>query len=103
MKKNNIEPSVVNGKQSNKRWVKIGGHLYPHQFGTMKLTLDDLDKLEKAIKNGYKDYECDGGFFWGDDYQEESVEEYKKRDLDAVEHCRIEIKNGKEVFYYESW
>ena len=69
----------------------------------MKLTLDDLDKLEKAIKNGYKDYECDGGFFWGDDYQEETVKEYKEYDLEAVKSCKELINNGSEVFYYESW
>jgi len=103
MKKNNVEPSIVNGKQSKKAWTKVEGYIYPHQFGEMKLESSDLDELKKAIENGYKEYECDGGFFWGHEFQLETVEEYREQDLEAVETCKRMIEGGTEVFYGESW
>ena len=44
---------------------------------TEELVLD----LAEAISNNYKDYVAEDGFFWGQQFQEESVKEYKDEDI----------------------
>ena len=39
----------------------------------MELTEDDLLRLQEAINNRYADHPCEGGFFWGHQWQEEAV------------------------------
>ena len=45
---------------------------------------------------------CDGGFFWGHQFQEESMKEYKKIDLKFCKDALKWIKEGKEV-WYDCW
>jgi len=65
----------------------------------VQLTPQDLDKLEKAVKD--KDLPETGGFFFGTDSYED-YEEYLRDDLAFIEKAREAINDGDEV-YYSSW
>ena len=69
----------------------------------LELSLEDLELLEQAIKNDFWDYFCSDGFFWGQQFQEETVKEYKAQDLNFVKWAKKEIKDGSKVFYSCSW
>ena len=71
--------------------------------GPVNITKEILDRLEKAIKNGYYDYFAHDGFFWGQQFQEDSVKEYKKRDKEFLKAARKALKAGREVTYNCSW
>ena len=43
----------------------------------LELTEADLLALQEAIGKGYSDHFCEGGFFWGHQFQEEAVREGK--------------------------
>ena len=60
-------------------------------------------KLEEAIKNNYKDYVAEDGFFWGQQFQEESVEEYREQDLDFLADCKKALSNNDTILYECSW
>jgi hypothetical protein len=103
MSKNDIESN----QGSNKAWVKTSWNgmedYMPLNFDEVELTLNDIDLLEEAVNNGYKDYECDGGFFWGHQYQEESVKDYLDRDKEFVKFAKQRLSKGKKVFYSCNW
>ena len=63
------------------------------------ITKDVLKRLEEAIKNDYYDYFASDGFFWGQQFQEEQVKEYKKMDLQFVKWCKKALEK-KEVIEY---
>ena len=69
----------------------------------LELTIDDLEKLSEAIKNKYYNYFADDGFFWGQQFQEESVKEYKKMDLQFVKWCKKALEKGEVIEYSCSW
>jgi len=71
--------------------------------GPVNITYEILDRLEKAIKNGYWDCFAHDGFFWGQQFQEESVKQYKKRDKEFLKAARKALKAGREVTYNCSW
>jgi hypothetical protein len=71
--------------------------------GPVKLTKEIVDQLEEAIKNNYWDYFAADGFFWGQQFQEESVKEYKKQDTEFLQWCKDELSNGNQPEYYCSW
>ena len=52
------------------------------------ITEDVLKKLEEAIKNDYYDYFASDGFFWGQQFQEEQVKEYRKQDKQFLKFCK---------------
>ena len=62
----------------------------------VQLTWEDLENLEKDIKDGSLPETC--GFFFGDD----SSEEYREEDLQFVEESLTAIRKGYDV-YYSSW
>jgi len=62
----------------------------------VQLTWEDLEQLEKDIKDGTLPDTC--GFFFGDN----SDEEYKEETLDWIERSLESIKDGYDV-YYSSW
>ena len=82
---------------SGKTWTN------PISWTDMELNWEDIDRLEKAVKDGYHDYFCDGGFFWGHQFQEESVAEEKEKDMEFVEFARAALEDGEKVFYSCSW
>ena len=69
----------------------------------VKLTKELCDKWEEQIKNNYWDNFASDGFFWGQQFQEEQVNEYKKQDQEAVDWARGQIEKGAEVEYSCSW
>ena len=67
------------------------------------ITEDVLKRLEEAIKNNYFDYFATDGFFWGQQFQEEQVKEYKKMDLQFVKWCKKALEKGEVIEYSCSW
>ena len=59
--------------------------------------------IVEAINNGYCRYFCDGGFFWGHEFQEEAAKDYKEKDLEFVEFAREALADGETVIYECSW
>ncbi len=67
------------------------------------ITKDVLKRLEEAIKNGYYDYFASDGFFWGQQFQEEQVKEYKQQDQQFLKFCEEALKRGETIEYSCSW
>ena len=59
--------------------------------------------LAEAIQNDFKDYVAEDGFFWGQQFQEESVKEYKEQDIKFLKFCEQAINEKKVVEYWCSW
>ena len=72
-------------------------------WNSIELKEEDIDRLEEAIKNGYSNYFCNGGFYWGHEFQEESAKDYKEKDLEFVEFAREALADGETVIYECSW
>ena len=71
--------------------------------GPVNITNEILDRLEKAIKDGYWDYFAHDGFFWGQQFQEDSVKEYKELDKQFLRAARKALKAGRKVTNNCSW
>lgn len=69
----------------------------------LQLNERDLLRLQKAIENGYANYECEGGLFWGHEFQEEAAQEYKKQDLEFADAGLKCVRNGQLVHYSCWW
>ena len=67
------------------------------------ITEEVVKDLEEAIKNGYYDHFANDGFFWGQQFQEEQVNEYKAQDKKFLEWCKKRLKEKKEIGYDCSW
>jgi len=67
------------------------------------ITKDIVKRLEKAIKDNYFDYFATDGFFWGQQFQEEQVKEYRKYDKQFLKFCKDALKKGQVVEYSCSW
>ena len=69
------------------------------------LTEKDLLKLEKAIEQDYSGYFSPGRFFFGHEFQEESMEEYREQDLDFVASAleKLERDPHSTITYMCSW
>lgn len=80
--------------------------LYESKGGTdefngveLELTWEDIDMLEKDIKNGDMSKLGTTGFFFGDP----SDEYYKKHDLQFCVDAKAELFLKRKVFYNSSW
>ena len=67
------------------------------------MTEEVVKDLAEAISNDFKDYEATDGFFWGQQFQEESVKEYKEQDIKFLKFCEQAINEKKVVEYWCSW
>ena len=109
---------VFMSKQYNKQhnWTKRDGSTDEHNThddlqhlgfnggqGGVTITEDLIKDLEEAIKNDYWNYFASDGFFWGQQFQEESVKEYKEQDTEFLQWCKDELSNGNIPEYYCSW
>ena len=74
--------------------VKIKGHLQHLGFN---------GDQEVQIKKGYSDCVAHDGFFWGQQFQEEAVKEYKEQDMKFLKFCEQAISEKKVVEYWCSW
>ena len=66
------------------------------------LEKDDILELQDMVKNGALPF-CPDGFFWGHQFQEESMSEYKQQDLKFCEEALKWLEEGKKVWYDCSW
>ena len=69
----------------------------------LTLTLDDIERLEEQIKEGYPDYECEGGFFWGHQFQEEQCADYIEYDLEFVAKAKEAFDKPGSTVVYTCW
>tara|TARA_R100001079_G_scaffold13064_2_gene6328 strand:+ start:125 stop:490 length:366 start_codon:yes stop_codon:yes gene_type:complete len=69
----------------------------------VKMTKEVVEKLEKAINDGYYDYFATDGFFWGQQFQEEAAKEYKEQDLEFLADCKKALENNDPITYECSW
>tara|TARA_B100002019_G_scaffold184199_1_gene158987 strand:- start:1541 stop:2014 length:474 start_codon:yes stop_codon:yes gene_type:complete len=67
------------------------------------LTKEVVEELSEQIQKGFSDYHAQDGFFWGQQFQEESVKEYKEQDIKFLKFCEQAISEGKVVEYWCSW
>ena len=89
-----------------KQYNKLnGGRPHGGMFNCVELPLNEeqLLELQEAINTKYYDHFCDGGFFYGHQFQEQSVEEYKEQDNKFVDQALAHIKAGGDVIYLCSW
>tara|TARA_R100000700_G_scaffold30635_1_gene37650 strand:- start:369 stop:827 length:459 start_codon:yes stop_codon:yes gene_type:complete len=78
-------------------------HLGMNGDDEVYITTDVVKDLEKEIKEGYHNSFASDGFFWGQQWQEQAVKEYKAQDLEFLDYCKKAIKEGKVVVYGSSW
>jgi len=71
--------------------------------GGVKITKELVERLEEAYKNKYYDYFASDGIFWGQQFQEEKVTEYKEQDKNFIDWCKEQLDAGKEINYDCSW
>jgi len=71
--------------------------------GGVKITKELVERLEEAYKNKYYDYFASDGFFWGQQFQEEKVTEYKEQDKNFIDWCKEQLDAGKDINYDCSW
>tara|TARA_Y100001973_G_C4996582_1_gene231549 strand:- start:88 stop:453 length:366 start_codon:yes stop_codon:yes gene_type:complete len=62
-----------------------------------------IKKLEEAIKTDYHRYFCPDGFFWGQQFQEESMQEYREQDKEFLKECKKALELGEPLTYECSW
>ena len=65
----------------------------------LELTWEDIDMLEKDIKNGHMSKLGTTGFFFGNP----SDDHYKEKDLQFCIDAKAELFLGRKVFYNSSW
>ena len=71
--------------------------------GGVTITEEVVKDLEEAINNDYWNHFANDGFFWGQQFQEEQVKEYKAQDKRFLEWCKKRLKEKKEIGYDCSW
>jgi hypothetical protein len=70
--------------------------------GELVLQAADIDMLEQAINDSALPH-CEGGFFYGDQFQEEQTTEYRDYDLEFCAWARTEMQAGSIVIYSCWW
>ncbi len=73
------------------------------EFNCTKVFLnkEDVLELQNAVLSDRLPF-CADGFFWGQQFQEESMKEYKTQDLEFCKEALKWLEEGKQV-YYECW
>ena len=67
------------------------------------ITREVIKDLKASFKEDYRHHFCSDGFFWGQQFQEESLKEYKEQDKKFIEWCEEQIENKKVPIYTCSW
>ena len=86
--------------QNKTRVIEIDGHLAHLGFNGDQeapcyMTKEVVDELGEQIKKGFADYHAEDGFFWGQQFQEESVKEYKEQDIKFLKFCEQAIMRAR--------
>ena len=71
--------------------------------GGVTITEDIVKRLEEQYKKDYYSCFAHDGFFWGQQFQEEQVKEYKAQDKEFIAWCKKMLKEGKDIGYDCSW
>lgn len=106
----------------NRQWIKQNEHKYKKLLegknkeegfdmshlgfnagDTVYMTEEVVKALEKAIKEDYYSYFASDGFFWGQQFQEDAVNEYRKLDEQFLDFCKKALAEKKVVEYECSW
>ena len=69
----------------------------------LSLGADDIKNLRKAIVSGFKNCRSDGGFFYGHQHQDATIERYKEHDLQFCDEALKAIERGECVTYSCWW
>ena len=85
-------------------WVERTGRP-ASTFNCQDLHLDkeDIEDLRKAILSGFKDCRSDGGMFYGHQFQNESINDYREEDLNFCDQAMKAIERGETVIYSCWW
>jgi len=67
----------------------------------VQLDVMDIKVIRHFVENDRLPF-CADGFFWGHQFQEDAMREYKDQDLEFCDKAIEWIQEGKEV-YYTSW
>ena len=70
--------------------------------GELVLQASDIDRLEKAVKDSALPH-CEGGFFYGHQFQDEQASEYRDYDLEFCTWARTQMQAGSTVIYSCWW
>ena len=71
--------------------------------GGVKITEEVIKELEKTFKDNYHWHFCADGFFWGQQFQEEQMKEYKAQDKKFIKWAKEQLKAGRSIGYDCSW
>ena len=71
--------------------------------GGVRITEEVIKELEKAVKSDYYNDFAHDGFFWGQQFQEEQVNEYKAQDEEFLKWAKEQVKAGRNIGYDCSW
>ena len=69
---------------------------------TIFLTKEDILDLQAKVTNDNLPF-CPDGFFWGQQFQEEAMKEYKEQDIKFCAEALKWLEEGKKVWYDCSW
>jgi len=87
-----------------KRWVeKTGKDAVELNCQDMELNREDIIALVKAVNNGYADDFCEGGFFYGHEFQEEQANHYQEQDTEFCSAATLALEKGQKVIYTCWW
>ena len=98
-----------NEAEQNKRDKRLSSdpmdlsHLGFNAGDEVYITEKVVRELEETFKQNYHDNFCSDGFFWGQQFQESSVREYKAQDKKFIAWCKEQIKNKQVPIYTCSW
>ena len=81
--------------------ASIGTVLPEFNCVNVQLDITDLQIIRTFVMNDDLPF-CSDGMFWGHQFQEDAMREYKDQDLDFCAQAIEWIQEGKEV-YYTSW
>jgi len=70
--------------------------------GELQLNIADIDTLEQAVSKDALPA-CEGGFFYGHQFQDEQASEYRDYDLEFCAWARTQIGQGSTVIYSCWW
>lgn len=70
--------------------------------GELVLQASDIDSLERAVKDSALPH-CEGGFFYGHQFQDEQASEYRDYDLEFCAWARTQMQAGSTVIYSCWW
>ena len=71
--------------------------------GGVEITEEVIKELEEEMKNGYWNSFASDGFFWGQQFQEEQVKEYKAQDKEFLKWAQEQLKKNISIGYDCSW